>query len=151
MRYVLKKAFPGIPPQSLGTSYRADTCRAPSRGSPRLILALPPRKLLESSRFRPISMRASDYDLSAKIESAIPRRFILLAPCCYGTYCFSGSCTKFTYSCSARQFSYYVFSSIRVQPVQRVPRISAFHCRFGSGGVVQLYSCTPDLTRRDPY
>ena len=23
---------------------------------------------------------------------------------CYGTYCFSGSCTKFTYSCSARQF-----------------------------------------------
>ena len=29
---------------------------------------------------------------------------------CYGTYCFSGSCTKFTYSCSACQFSYYVFS-----------------------------------------
>ena len=29
---------------------------------------------------------------------------------CYGTYCFSGSCTRFTDSCSARQFSYYVFS-----------------------------------------
>ena len=30
---MLKKAFPGIPPQSLGTAYRADTCRARSRGS----------------------------------------------------------------------------------------------------------------------
>ena len=41
----------------------------------------------------------------------LPRRPVPVRRC-YGTYCFSESCTKFTYSCSARQTSYEFLRSI---------------------------------------
>ena len=47
-------------------------------------------------RAAPASTDVGDYT-SLSIPPVPVRR-------CYGTYCFSGSCTKFTYSCSARQF-----------------------------------------------